>query len=81
MTPAVPCAEWGTSRWVRTHTQFHLQTCLAQRDMSLKWETVEVVEIKVPEPERPKENPWVALGHCVALIVIGFVITARFVSR
>ena len=44
---SVPCAEWGSSRYVRTESAFHIQSCLVtQKTGALTWHTVEVVPIQ-----------------------------------
>ena len=77
---SVPCAEWGSSRYVRTESAFHIQSCLVtQKTGTLTWHTVEVVPIqREPVPVREDWRDAAVYG------VIGFcviVLLARLVSR
>lgn len=76
----VPCPEWGSSRYVRTESAFHIQTCLVtQKTGALTWHTVEVVPIQ-REPVPVKED-WHEAAVYGVLIVLVIVAIAHLVSR
>lgn len=77
---SVPCAEWGSSRYVRTESAFLLQSCLAApKTGALTWHTVEIVPIQrepVPVREDWREAAvYGVIGFCVIVLL------ARLVSR
>lgn len=67
----VPCAEWGSSRYVRTESAFHIQTCLASQPNSrpLTWHTVEVVPIQREPVPVKDESAWPMVAAVVAILL------------
>lgn len=71
---SVPCAEWGSSRYVRTESAFLLQSCLAApKTGALTWHTVEIVPIQrepVPVREDWREAAvYGVIGFCVIVLL------------
>lgn len=68
---SVPCAEWGSSRYVRTESAFHIQSCLAApRTGALTWHTVEIVPIQREPVPAKEDNPWPTVAVVVAILLL-----------
>jgi len=77
---SVPCAEWGSSRYVRTESAFHIQSCLAApRTGALTWHTVEIVPIQREPVPVKDDSAWPTVAVAVVVAILLFL--AWLVSR